>query len=164
MHMFTIAEAIVAAIETLLDTVASELPGNSQIARERLKPHVEVHKRRAQDRKEMRIEEGITVVPMQPVSAGGTNERDDVGYAFLVAIAQRTLTDTLNADWRVGIWEQAIRQRFNHRRLGITLDSACELSCITAPGELPNGAMLDEGMDLSMLTITCYVREARRYV
>jgi hypothetical protein len=162
--MYTIAEAIVATIDTLLDTVADELPSNSQIARSRLKPDVEIHKRRAQDRREMRIGEGITVVPMKPVQAGGTNERDDVGYAFLVAIAQRTLTDTLNADWRVGIWEQAIRQRFNHRRLGITLDSACELSCIVAPGELPNWAMLEEGMDLSMLTITCYVREARRYV
>jgi hypothetical protein len=164
MHMYTIATGIVAAIEELLDTVAGELPSNSQIARGRLKPQVEIHKRRSQDKDEMRIQEGITVVPMQPRQAGGTNERDDVGYAFLVAIAQRTLTDTLNEDWRVGIWEQAIRQRFNHRRLGIILDSACELSCITEPGELPNWAMLDKGMDLSMLKITCYVRESRRYV
>jgi hypothetical protein len=163
MHMYTIAGGIVAAIDVLLDTVADELPSNSQISRSRLKPQIEIHKRRSQDKREMRIQEGITIVPMQPKQAGGTNERDDVGYAFLVAIAQRTLTDTLTEDWRVGIWEQAIRQRFNHRRLGITLDSACELSCIVTPGELPNWAMLDEGMDLSMLTITCYVREARRY-
>jgi hypothetical protein len=161
--MFTIAEAIVAEIETLLDTLADELPSNLQIARERLKPYVELSKRRSQDSREMRINEGITLVPMRPVQAGGTNERDDVGYPFLLAIAQKTFTDTITEDWRVGIWEQAIRQRFNHRRLGITLDSACELSCIVAPGELPNWKLLDEGMDISMLTITCYVREARRY-
>jgi hypothetical protein len=162
--MYTIAEAIVAQIDTLLDTLAEELPNNSQIARERLKPRIEIRKRRSQDDKEMRINEGITLVPMRPVSAGGTNERDDVGYQFFLAIAQKTLTDTLTEDWRVGIWEQAIRQRFNHRRLGITLDSACELSCIVTPGDLPDWKLLADGMDVSKMMITCYVREARRHV
>lgn len=163
MHMYTLGAAIVTAIETLINTLADELPSNGELSRERLRPHVNLSKRRSDERKEMSIEEGITIVPLKPVSAGGTNERDDVGYAFMVAIAQRTLTDTFNGNWRVGIWEQAIRQRFNHRRLGVTLDSACELVCVTEPGELPNLVMLDEGMDVSMLKITCFVRESRRY-
>jgi hypothetical protein len=129
-------------------------------------PAVNVRKRRSSGGREdnvMRIDEGITIVPMDAVLSVGTNERDGTGYRFLIAIAQGTITDTVSEDWALPIWEQAIRQRFQNKRMGsLSLGSACELRTSVRPGKLPEWAMLSEGVDASLLVLTEYVRENRR--
>lgn len=162
MHMHTLGESLVTAIQDLIDTIATEQPGNSQVSRDWTKFHVDFRKRRAQRESRMRIGEGITLFPSKPMLASGTNERDDVGYVFVLSIVQGSSTEIVNEDWRLGIFEQAIRQRFNWKRLGVTLDSGCELYCRVEPGELPDWADLEDGLDASFLKITCFVRESRR--
>lgn len=162
-HAYQIAAKIQEIIEQLLTDLVTELPNNSEIARSSLKPYVSVQKgpRESEDAT-MSICEGITIIPLQPGELPGTNEREDMGYKYLVTIAQGTYTEGLPETWRVGIWEQNIRQRFQQRRTGVTLDSACELGCTVTAGELPRWATFKEGVDASYLTITCFVRESRR--
>lgn len=131
-------------------------------------PHVQLRKRldgnhRMKD-SPMVFQKGVTIVPMGPKSAGGTNEREDWAHQFLIAIALGTHTDNLDRDdWPFAAWEQAIRQRLQQRRLGsMSLHDACELHTTVRPGELPDWGQLAEGLEATFLTLTCFVREARR--
>ena len=165
MHAFQIASKIKDIIEQLLTDLTTELPNNPEVSRVSQKPYVSIQKGRPNSGRNdpaMGIGEGITIIPMKPGELPGTNEREDVGYQYLVTIAQGTFTEDFHADWRVGIWEQNIRQRFQQQRLGATLDSACELGCTVTAGALPEWAELKDGVDASYLTITCFVRESRR--
>lgn len=162
MHLHAIGQGLVDQITTLISSVSAAENQNATISREYMRPSISFNKRRGVAKDEMEIEEGITIYPGKPVVLPGTNEREDIGYTYVVSIAQGSLTEDIDKDWRVGIWEQAIRQRFSHRRLGVELRSACELSCICKPGDLPNWAMIPDGIDASFLEITCFVRESRR--
>lgn len=163
MHVYQIATKIQEVIESLLVELSTELSSNSEVARSSLIPYVSVSKgSRERSDSTMSIAEGITIIPLKPGELPGTNEREDMGYQFLVTICQGTYTDDLPSTWRVGVWEQAIRQRFQQRRLGATLDSACELGCTVTAGDLPRWAEFKEGVDASYMVITCFVRESRR--
>lgn len=169
MNAFLLGSAVVDVIKQLLEDIAEEREGGDPeglVAREALLPYVSLRKRRngrGRDEDRLRIEEGITVVPMSPKQASGTNERDDVGYVYLVAIAGGTWTDEITGNWPIGVYEQAIRQRFMHRRLGVGLTGACELGCVVKPGDLPDWAALKDGIDATFMELTCFVREERRY-
>jgi hypothetical protein len=160
-----IGTRIVTVISALLTEVASESSENP-VSRASQKPYVVLKKRKSGRGREdgmMRIEEGITVVPLKPKRMGGTNERDDVGYRFLISIAPGTLTDTIVDDWPVGTYEQVIRQRFQNSRVGsLGLTDSWEKYSTIEPGDLPEKAKLDEGLEASFLVLTDYIREARR--
>lgn len=168
-HMYQIGVRLKGIIEELLDDVALDAEYNTYttVTRASQKPYVAFRKRRAgrgrDDEDLMRIEEGITIVPMKPVQAHGTNERDGVGYRFIIALAQGTIRDEIDIDWSVPIWEQAIRQRLQNKRMGnLDLASACEIRTQVEPGELPSWAYLADGVDATFLVLTEYVRENRR--
>lgn len=164
MHLYAVGNHVVSQIDAVLNVVASDRSGDETVSREALKPYVQFRKRRAGRGREeglMRIGEGITVIPLKPTTGRGTNVRDDVGYRFLITIVAGTLTDSMSDDWQIGIWEQAIRQRFQSRRTGVVLTDACEMYCVIEPGDLPDWAMLDDGVDASYLTLTVFIRESR---
>lgn len=164
MHLYAIGIHVVSQIDAVLNAVASDYSDDETVSREALKPYTQLRKRRAGRGREedlMRIGEGITVIPLKQTTGRGTNARDDVGYRFLITIVSGTMTDTLSDDWQLGIWEQAIRQRFQSRRSGVVLDDACEMYSTIEPGDLPDWAILDEGVEASYLTLTVFVRESR---
>lgn len=167
-NMVIIGVRLKTLIESLLASVASDADHASQpwVNRTRTIPVVSFRKRRAGRGREddlMRINEGVTIVPMEPIKAYGTNERDGVGYRFLVALVQGSVTDTVSDDWPLPVWEQAIRQRFQNKRLGsLGLTTGCELRTTVEPGKLPDWAALADGMDATFLVLTEYIREDRR--
>ena len=167
-HSYTIAQRLKTILEELVADVSSDLDNASYttVSRTAMRPSVRYRKRRASRGREdeglMTIEEGISIIPMEPVKVPGTNERDGVGYRFLVALADGTLTDEIGPEWPIPIWEQAIRQRLNNKRMGsLALDDGCEQRTSVEPGELPNWAKLEDGIDASFLVVTEYVRESR---
>lgn len=165
MHLYQIATKIQEVIETLVSDISQELPNNAEVARSSQVPYVGINKaflEPGRDGPTMGICDGITIFPMRPTELPGTNEREDMGYQFLVVITQGTWTEDIASTWRVGLWEQEIRRRFQQRRLGVTLDHACELGCTVTAGGLPEWARFKEGVDASYMTITCFVRESRR--
>ena len=167
-HLVTIALRLKTLTENLLTDVQGD-SANSAIGtvnRASQIPTVRLRKRRAsrgrEDEELMRINEGVTIVPMDPVRSLGTNDRDGVGYRFLIAIVQGTETDEIDASWAVPIWEQAIRRRFHNKRLGsLSLANGCELRTDVKPGSQPKWALV-EGIDARFLVLTEYVRESRR--
>ena len=163
-HSYRIGAELKTKIEALRDSIS----GNSSyatVARSAMLPYISLRKRRSGRGREddlMRIEEGITIVPMKSVWGPGSNERDGVGYRFLIAIAQGTMTDEFEEGWSLPVWEQAIRQRFQNRRVGgLVLGCSDEIRCTVDYGELPDWAMLREGLDSTYLVLTDYIREAR---
>ena len=165
LHLYDIGTRLVAELTILIEKLVVESCQES-VSRDALKPYIVLKKRKSGSGREvtpMRIEEGITVVPIGQEFLGGTNEREDVGYTYLVACVEGTLTDEINAGWRVGAWEQAIRQRFQQRRIGnLSNNEFCELACVLRPGELPSWAEVGDKMDQTLLKFTCIVRESRR--
>ena len=167
-NMVVIGNRIKEIIESLLLEVASEDDHESQewVSRQWTIPSVSFRKRKSGRGREdgtMRINEGITIVPLGSISSPGTNGRDGVGYQFLVALVQGSFTDTVSGDWPLPIWEQAIRRRFHNNRMGnMSLSNACELRTSVQAGSLPDGASLSDSMDAAFLTITEFVRESRR--
>lgn len=167
-NMVLVGNRLKTLIEELLSAVASdaENEGQTWVTRTWTIPAVAFRKRRAGRGREedlMRINEGVTIVPMDPIKAYGTNERDGVGYRYLVALVSGSVTDTVSGDWPLPIWEQAIRRRFQNKRLGsLGLTTGCELRTTVEPGKLPDWAMLAEGVDASFLVLTEYIREDRR--
>lgn len=167
-NMVIVAVRLKTLIEELVTSVAADADHatNLGITRTRNQPQVEIRKRRNGRGREtgpMRIQEGITIVPMEPIQAYGTNERDGVGYRFLVALVRGSVSDEVSDTWPLPVWEQAIRQRFQNKRLGsLGLTTGCEIRTTVNPGKLPDWAMLDEGMDGTFLVVTEYIRENRR--
>lgn len=167
-NMVIVANRIKTLIQGLVASVAvdADHTGSPGISRVRTLPSVSVRKRRnGRGREEdlMRIDEGITIVPMKPIEANGTNERDGVGYRFLVALVGGSVSDTVSEDWPLPVWEQAIRQRFNNKRLGsLNLTTGCEHRTTVQPGDLPDWALLGDSLDATFLIVTEYIREDRR--
>ena len=167
-NMVLIGNRIKTLIEELLVSVSSDAEnfGQDWVTRSWTIPSVAFRRRRSGRGREedlMRINEGVTIVPMEPKMAYGTNERDGIGYRFLVALVSGSATDTVSSDWPLPIWEQAIRRRFQNKRLGsLGLTTGCELRTTVEPGELPNWAMLSDSVDASFMVITEYIREDRR--
>ena len=154
--------------EVLTSVAAEDL--DTTTSRTSQLPGVEFRKRRSgtgRGTEPMRIDEGITIVPLKPVRGVGTNERDSVGYRYMIAIAYGTLTDTLEdtdgGDWPLSTWEEAIRRRLHNKRMGsMTLNSACEHRTSVEPGELPEWMRLADGIDSTFLVVTEFIREGRR--
>lgn len=166
LHVVKIAKRLVTEINIVVAELFDEVSEASML-RDNQKPYVSGRKRvsgRGREESLMRINEGITVVPMAPRQAGGTNERDDVAYRFLISIVGGTRTDDLDENWPLGHYEQGIRQRFQHRRIGsLGLADSWEIRCFVEPGELPDWAKLTkEELDSTHLILSCFVREARR--
>lgn len=167
-HMVIVGQRLQTLIRELILDVANDADhaGQTGFTRAALRPTVAFRRRRSGRGREedlMRIEEGITIVPMQPIKAYGTNERDGVGYRFLVALCQGSVTDTVSGDWPLPVWEQAIRRRFQNKRLGsLSLTIGNELRTTVDPGDLPDWAKLADGMEATFLVITEYIRECRR--
>lgn len=164
-HVVDIAQRAKTIIEALLAEIQTD-GATPTVSRAWLTPSVRIRKRRASHgataENRMRFGEGITIVPMEPKRSVGTNERDGVGYRYLISIAQGTQTEDIDDSWSVPIWEQAIRQRFHNKRMGdLTLDG-CEQRTVVQPGALPEWAMLEDSVDASFLVLTEYVRENRR--
>ena len=169
-HVYVIGRALVEKIREVLVSLSIEECADEQISRTATIPNVSFRKRRSAGGREdadIRINEGITVVPLQPVSGIGTNERDGVGYKFMIAIASGTYRDELDDtdanDWPLAEYEEAIRRRFNNKRIcDLDLQNSCELRTSVEPGALPNWAKLKEGLDATFLVLTEYIREGRR--
>lgn len=160
-NALTVAKRVQTVIAELVSAVATENSyGETLVVQLRKRVH---GNGRLKD-KLMVFQKGITIAPLGPQQAGGTNEREDWAYRFVIAIAIGTMTDKLDLDdWPFAAWEQAIRQRFQQRRLGgMSLTNACELHTVLRPGDLPEWAELAEGLEATFLTLTCFVREARR--
>ena len=170
-NAYAIGRALVTEIEQLLLDVSDDVGVHSTVSRTYTLPTVSFRKRRSgagRELTEMRIYEGITVVPLKPKRSLGDNERDGIGYRYMVAIASGTYRDILDStsanDWPTAEWEEAIRRRFHNKRIGSisNLTNTCEIFTQVEPGELPQWAKLDEGLDSTYLIITEYVRENRR--
>lgn len=169
-NVYVIGNRLVEIIEDELVNVSEEVGANTQVSRTAILPNVSFRKRqsgRGREEDGMRINEGITVVPMKPVRSMGTNERDGIGYRYLVAIVTGTYRDILDdsngADWPISTWESAIRRRLHNKRMcDMTLDNSCELRTFVEPGDLPKWASLKDGVDSAFLIVTEYIREGRR--
>lgn len=168
-HAYKIGARLVDEITILVTDMANEAGADDTMTRTSQLPNVSFRKRRSAKGREdawMRIEEGITIVPLKPARSPGTNERDGVGYKFMIAIAFGTYRDELDDvdqnDWPIAEYEEAIRRRFHNSRIcNIGLTDACELRTAVEPGELPDWAKLKIGMDATYLTLIEYIRESR---
>ena len=181
LHVFDIGQKLVAAIKKLstdgkVDTIDD---ANRKIAAHATAWDVQLRKRRngtGRDSSPMRISEGVTVYPVGSESRGGTNEREDVAYRYIVSVATGTQTDFLDANWLVAQWEQAIRRRFLNTRLGdgaggaLSTADYCEKGTTVQRGSfgtLFNGmpdsewTSLADGMEVVLLEISVHVRESR---
>lgn len=148
-HVYEIAKRIVSEIEGL------NLPGS---------PDVRARKRIFADdgQEDSRpMHRGITVSPDDDTPAGGTNERENVGYRFAVGMLDGSSTEFLDEEFRVATWGEKIRRRFQFRRIGDLPSTMCELHCNVGPHKRPDRLRLNDGDDFAMLRITCFVREAR---
>ena len=163
LHVYQIGIRLVAAIEELLTDIATEEAGDATLARASQLPQVEFGKVQADDDGMMDVEEGIKVSPLSPRQAGGTNERDDVAYRFLIVIGYGSWTETIPINWPTGFYEQAIRQRFHHRRIGsLGLLDSWEIRCMVEPGDLPDIPKIRQGVDATTLVLSSFIRETRR--
>jgi hypothetical protein len=159
-HLLVIGKRIKTVITDLMATVATENSYSSApLVMFKKRPNANGRAKGAT----LQIQKGICIVPLGVAPAGGTSDREDVGYRYLIAIAVGTLTDNLDRDdWQIAVWEQAIRQRFQNRRVGSLEISACELHTTFRPGELPEWGELADGVDATFATLTVFVRESRR--
>jgi hypothetical protein len=165
-HVYTIGERLQELITELVDAIAdedaAESPDSDTVSRTATLPNVAFRKRRSK-KGGIKIDEGITIVPLKPVQNGGTNERDDTGYRYAVFIASGTWSSSMYEYWPLGIYEQEIRRRLNQRRIGVDLgETGCELATVANPGALPDFDALEEDMEVSVLVVTVFVRESRR--
>jgi hypothetical protein len=165
LHLYTIAQRLLEEMNILIEQLVVE-GCHESVYRDSMKPYICLRKRKSGSGRSvtpMRIEEGITIVPIGQRNFGGTNEREDVGYGFLIACVDGTLSDEIEPGWRIATWEQGIRQRFHQQRIGkLSNNEFCEVACIVVPGELPDWAALGEKIDQTLLQLTCVVRESRR--
>jgi hypothetical protein len=130
------------------------------------RPVIRIQKRksaRGRSDEDFVITTGITIVPITNSDEGGTNQREDVAYRYLIACGSGTWTDDLEDDWPVATWEQAIRQRYQQSRIGVTgLTSGCEIATTCKPGKLPDWAKLEDNVDATFLQLAVWIRETRR--
>ena len=162
LHVYLIGTRLKTQIEALIQTIATEEAGDDILARQSQLPQVEFKKQRSGS-DEMEAEEGITISPLAPEGAGGTNERDDIGYRFAIVISYGTRTEDFQANSPTEFYSQAIRQRFHHRRIGsIGLQDSWEIRATVQVGPLPDTPRLREGIDGTVLVLTSYIRESRR--
>lgn len=181
LHLYDIGNILVGEIQELdtdnkVDTIADE---DRRIAETATSWEVTMRKRRngtGRDTAPMRIAEGVTVYPIGPRITGGTNEREDVAYRYIVSIASGTQTEFIDENWLIAQWEQAIRRRFQNARLGdgaggeLSTATYCErgttvreASFRTLLNGLPDSSWtsLTEGMEVILLEILVHVRESR---
>lgn len=167
-HVVQIGNRLVTIIQELITQVATDTgtespTGSVSVSRTALLPYVSFSKSRDRETGQTRIEEGITVIPISQEPSGGTNERDDIGYRYMIAVAFGTLTRDLDSYWPLGIYPQAIRQRLNQRRIGgLTTETGCETATVVQSMKLPEWAELAEGVDATFMSVTVFLRESRR--
>ena len=160
LHIVVIANRLENRIGVLMDQLVTD---GDLVQDDR--PEVRLQKRksaRGRSNDEFVISTGITIVPITNSPEGGTNQREDVAYRFLIACGSGTWTDDLEDDWPVATWEQAIRQRFQQSRIGVTGLSGCEIVTTCTPGKLPDWARLEDDVDATFLEIAVWIRETRR--
>jgi hypothetical protein len=104
------------------------------------------------------VRRGIQVAFTTDSVGGGTNERDDIGYGFIVTCCQGTSRgDTDDLD-RVTLWRQQIRRAFHNQRLsGVNEIYICTVS----PGDQFIPKELRKHNDVSALYVRCWSREQR---
>ena len=181
LHLYDIGTILVAELKALdtdgkVDTIAE---ADRRIAESATSLTVQMRKRRngtGRDTSPMRIAEGVTVYPIGPRLRGGTNEREDVSYRYIVSVASGTQTEFIDAEWLVAQWEQAIRRRFHNTRLGdgaggeLSTADYCEKGTTVREGSfrtllngVPDspGTDLTGGMEVILLEINVHVRESR---
>lgn len=127
-------------------------------------PEVQARKRMfsdggAEDRRP--LYRGVTVVPDHDTTAGGTNERENVGYVFNVGLMDGSASEFVDSDWGIADWGERIRRRFAFRRITDLPSTLCELHCNVGRFKRPSDVQLQDGEDFGVLTITCLVREPR---
>jgi hypothetical protein len=161
----------VAKVDTEAEAEHGADADGTAVSRDALIPTVTFRKRphgRGREVSKMRVSEGITVSPLKPVLTPiNTNERDGIGYKFLVSFVTGSyndiLDDTTELDWPNALWAEAVRRRLQNNRMGsLTLVDTKELRTSVRTGDLPDWAELDDGLDAIHLVVTEYVREGRR--
>lgn len=108
------------------------------------------------------IHQGITIYPLRPVFAPGTNEREDVGYgAGIAVIAAADHSSSAMRD-RVPAAREAIRRKLVEDRLD-TLDLVSGATYIQTKIGDSDVNLPKEGhrYEVSGLTVRCWVREPR---
>jgi hypothetical protein len=106
-----------------------------------------------------RPEFGIIVAPLPEKEEQGLNEKDDIVYSYQVLNIFHDLTSELEdkADYR-----DAIRARFNHKRIGYSDSEACELVTRVSHAEIePKSDWDRKNIDNNILIISVQVRVKR---
>lgn len=113
-------------------------------------------------RDQMQARRGVTVAPAADVEGGGTNERDDIGYGYVILCCQGTgRGDTDDID-RVTEWRQAIKRKFHNKRLVGSGGTITEIYiCSVGSGEKFVPKELRKHQDVSVQLIRCWSREPR---
>lgn len=107
------------------------------------------------------IHRGITVYPLKPVYAAGTNEREDVGYGVGIAFIAPADHSTRENRHRIADVRAKIRRKIVEDRLSLPLISgATYIQTKVADGDV-NIPQDSHRYEVSGLTVRCWVREPR---
>lgn len=144
--------------------IARRLISEIRELRLRHSPDVQARKRMWTDSGEDEkrpLHSGVTIVPTGPKPAGGTSDRENVAYGYEIMLSMGSASSILDDDWCVSEWEEEIRRRFQFRRIGSIPSPMCELHCVVGRSKQPVDSKLAESEDVSVLSLTCFVREPR---
>lgn len=106
------------------------------------------------------IHAGITVFPMAPTEAPGTNLREDIGYGVGIAfIAPVDHSYTVNRD-RVPAAREAVRRKLVYDRFTIQLTGGdfCQIKLVEPEVNVPKEA---HQYEVSLIALRAWVREPR---
>lgn len=116
-------------------------------------------------REDTHIDYGITVSWEDEREARGTNERDDIGYPFVVTMCQGTSRGATDEMAKLSKWRENIRRTFHNKRLtGISSTGTNVIPCTVQHRDVTVPKEYLASKDVSQLVITAWFRESRTVV
>lgn len=103
---------------------------------------------------------GLTLFPLPPQYAPGTNLREDIGYGIGLAFIMPADHSTAESRKRVTGAREAVRRKIVHDRLNIALSGAdfCQIKVFEPEVAVPKDA---HRYEYSLLGVRAWVRESR---
>jgi hypothetical protein len=101
---------------------------------------------------------GISIVAREELEGGGTNAKDDYGYPFMIVMSRGNGRPWSEDAATLANWRNSIRKAFNNKRLR-EVDKVH--ICGVQNGDYLQTKQWQENKTASILTITCWAREAR---